>query len=867
MTDINNPTNVIIGDDADELIRLGSVGAAAGFGGNDTIVSAINGVVPGSLIFGNTGNDYLESKGIGDQAFGGKDDDYIVNDTGQGTLSGDLGNDTLYGEEGLYTFFGGDGADYIRADEASSIFVGGDGNDTLSGGEGNDTMAGGDGNDWAKSGPEGQSFLFGNSGNDTLISQTTEANGDPDSVFAGRGDDYAYVSGSSIVDNPILVGDLGNDSLLVNGTSVDGAILAGDVDPSGQISGTDVGNDYLFVNGGNDHQLAGNAGNDTLELGAAGSNVTLAGGQGNDFLVGTANGEGLRAFGDRGDDYLYFSASSAQLWGDNPNATEFGDDTVIGVGGQITLAGDNSNAGTDGGNDFLRASGAGNNVLLGFAGNDTIDASASGSGDELSGGVGDDYYIFGAGDSIEADTDGINTYIGSGALDVTVTVQPTDSFGGDANFKIAGDQSNVRAIDSGGIISGDSPDLLTIGSANGLTNSGGGDDTLNVGNVTGSVNGGDGNDIISVTGTDGVAAGGQVDGGLGDDSIVAEVVAGSAVGGGGADTLALDSLTSSAVVTGGDGNDVFTIGTADAGASVDAGAGDEVLVVGGVGTVADPLSGAGVSLSGGAGDDTVAAATSATGTTGANSFLQGGDGNDFLQGQANGGDTLSGGGGNDTLFGGIATNSNIGVGTTTQFNFNNWNGDSLSGGAGADIFLFTDINQTGSTGQTLATVPAGSNAGQFGGLDATVQNILVYGGTNVGGTVNSAANVDTITGFSSTEDRLFFSTGGSFGQTTAGTLTNDFFSGTTDFSGLAGGTANTVPTVVGEGAGTTFFAAGTNIGAGDFFYDTTNGGLYTFYNTGGATRFALVSVLEGAPTLAAGDIQFGTPGASGFVTL
>ncbi|WP_017659497.1 beta strand repeat-containing protein [Baaleninema simplex] len=776
MTDINNPSNVIIGDDADELIRLQGTGAAAGFGGNDTIVSAINGVAPGSLIFGNTGDDYLESKGVGDSVFGGKDDDYAINDTGQALMSGDLGNDTLWGEEGLYTLFGGAGNDYLYSEEAESILLGEDDDDTLAGGEGADTFAGGEGDDYVKAGPEGASFLFGNEGGDYLLSETSDENGDADSLYGGQGNDTAVVGGSSVADNPLLVGDLGDDSLIVE-ANISGAILGGDISPDGQIAGTDVGDDYLYVAAGSDHGLAGNGGDDRLVLGAAvGANVTLQGGQGNDSLTGTA-GAGLQTFGDLGDDYLYLVANGAELWGDNPDATECNSDTIIGVGGNNTLVGDSDVAGSDTSDsgDLLMTMAGSNNLLIGGCGDDTLDASASGPGDTLVGGAGDDYYVFGAGAVIAQDTLGINTYIGSGALDVTVTVQAQDSFGGDANFFIPGDNSNVRSIASGGIISGDAPDLLTIGSANGVTDSGGGDDTLNVGNVTGSVSGGDGNDIINVVGTDPTV--GPIDGGLGDDSIAAQTVAGSVTGGEGADTLDFDSLQGGAVVSGGDGNDIFNIGTVDAGASISAGAGNEVISIGGLGTVAGE-----VSVAGDAGDDTLGLSSGATdniGTTSPTLNLSGGEGNDVLQGRQFGGDILSGGAGNDQLYGGTgmtaATRANVialdgSVSATEAVNYGD--GDQLTGGAGADRFVILSLQETGNVletalddnyvGNPALVEGAGEEFLAASGPLAVAENFIVGTtgeyvtevGTTPGapnldaGYFTSGFNVDTLTDFS-----------------------------------------------------------------------------------------------------------------------
>lgn len=852
-TDVNNPINVIIGDEEDELIRGQGTGAFAGFGGDDTLVSALNPAAPGSTLFGNTGDDYIESRGIGDSAFGGKNDDTISNDSGQAYQSGDLGDDVIYTEEGGATLVGGDGDDSLRAEEAENVFDGGAGNDTMVGGEGNDLFAGGEGNDSIVGGPEGNNIMLGNEGEDELTSTTTDD--DADAMFGGKGNDEITVAGSSTADSPTLSGDLGDDELTVAGSGVDGALLIGD----GENAGTDAGADTLSVAGGNEHTLTGNGGDDSLNVAGAGSDIQMFGGDGDDSLTGTA-GDDLLAYGDLGDDYLNITANGAQLWGDNPDdSLNLGADTVIGVGVQNTLAGDNDNAGSSGGDDYLMTMGepgvAGSNLLLGFAGDDTLFAGTGdiNLGETLIGGEGNDLYLFGQDDFIPQDTLGINTYIGNGAgSSVTVTVQPQDSIAGDATFFIPGDNSNVRSIAEGGLITGDAADLLTIGSASGVTDSGGGNDTLNLGPdaASGDISAGAGNDVINSTGTDGIT--GSVDLGAGDDTLTAESVSGSASGSAGNDLFDVETLSGG--LNGDAGNDTLDVGTALGGASANGGEGADSVVAGALGTT----DGA-VTFTGGGGNDTLGLAgttpAAAGGTTDSETrlILDGGAGNDFLQGGAFR-DSLSGGPGDDILFGGFGDPLNAGpsgasVGTTgsaaaaeSQEHF--YDGDELVGGAGVDRFLFTSPNQTGS-------IAAGYDAGSLGtGLEGFADGLVISpegefinstGSTGAEGStgyLNPVLNVDTLTGFAVGQDRIILDAD-AFGEDVGTALVSTFSYGTL---------------IANFDQGSNYAAAFPNNFAGtgnsNFYYDSQSGGLYFDFDDGSTgTGVFLVAVLPENLTL------------------
>ncbi len=232
-TILENPDNLLLGDEGDNLLEGTTVGVIDGLEGDDTILGVLNANEPSSTLFGNAGDDYIRSRGLGDIAFGDPGDDTLVNENGQGLMFGNPGNDYLISRESGATLFGGsdmedspdDGDNILISEGGENILVGGGGSDTLVGVVGGDTIAGRGGNDNITGGPEGNNFLFGNTGLDSLLSLSIER---PDSLYGGQDDDQVAVGSDSTADNPILGGGLGSDSLAVQGSQVDGAILIGD---------------------------------------------------------------------------------------------------------------------------------------------------------------------------------------------------------------------------------------------------------------------------------------------------------------------------------------------------------------------------------------------------------------------------------------------------------------------------------------------------------------------------------------------------------------------------------------------------------------------------------------------------------------
>ena len=874
-------TVLFIGTDGNDNFTGTGVGQIFGLEGDDTLTSALNPVSPGSELFGNSGSDYLESEGIGDTARGGQDDDYLINTSGQAWLFGDLGDDTIYGEESQYTLFGGAGADYILATEEQNLIFGDlrddfsirtdgsdtvPGNDTIVGLDGEDTILGGGGNDYIVGGPNGESQLFGNQGEDSLY-----AGGDADSLQGGQGSDYLLSgSGATNLDNLFIAGNLGQDSIVhLNGG--DNGIFGGDI----EFGTTESDNsDYLYVADGAGHQIFGNLGDDTLSYGGAGSdaNVSLFGGQGGDAISATGGATGLYISGDKGQDYLDVAATSSTLiggggtWSDTINLISGDNNMLMGA------------SGSDASDDFLMVGSGVGNTLAGGEGNDYL---MSNGGNVLDGAAGDDTYIFGAGDTVVEDTDGNNVYFGlAGADAVEVTLQAGDTVlnGASGQFTFSGDDSQVAFIGTGGAITGDSKDLVSITTASSNTETNDGNDTIQVGmlGTGGNIDAGAGDDILNFTGT--VNMGGAVFAGSGNDSINLMALEGGSVGGGdGEDTLTLGSIDG-AEVDGGAGDDtinVDTLGASNA-TTLGGGEGEDTITVGMVG------SGGGV-LSGGGGNDILLSGV-AMGTDSGSVTLSGGEGNDFLRGLEYGGDSLEGGAGDDVIYGGSGANpftagfpmtgsteyANA-INDAAQGNIGLFDGDTLTGGAGNDIFIVGGENETGIHFLTLDSLTK-ETANSALGTDINSPNLdgfLPRGGTGEAAFATGAYAVDTITDFVSGQDTLVLFEDAAFGSFDLGETGSQFSTFTSGLSAPAG----VINAALGTGnVDATGFGVGTDLGLftdpGDILYDQSTGGVYLGLGSGGGgSQAVLVSVVDPTTsTFGEGDLIFGAPNQTGGIT-
>ena len=190
----------------DLSLKIQVLGSTAGRAGSD-------------LIFGGTGNDYVEGNGKGDIIFGGRGDDTLLGNRGHDIIFGGFGDDTIRGNSHADALFGGFGDDDIQGNGGSDLILGGVGDDTLYG----DTPGGDDDADDPSTrfqsfgyfenpyapghdlifGNAGDDYIDGNQGNDWLFGDTPFnliRNGSFERYYR----DSDYVGGSGEVDGPTI---------------------------------------------------------------------------------------------------------------------------------------------------------------------------------------------------------------------------------------------------------------------------------------------------------------------------------------------------------------------------------------------------------------------------------------------------------------------------------------------------------------------------------------------------------------------------------------------------------------------------------------------------------------------------------------
>lgn len=559
-------------------------------------------------------------------------------------------------------------------------------------GFGPDTVYGRDGADTITSNTQGGSVIYGDAGNDSLISK-----GPKDTLYGGPDEDVLRSQQTPVY----LDGQEGADTLIAQAT----ATLHGG-----------AGEDYVQGTG-QGNSLFGDAASDSLIGGAVGTD-TLYGGKGNDVLgFFTANGgvnvPGFTALspvlgsgnqgsnflrGDIGDDSLYAINQRDSLYGGKDN------DTLLGAGSYSYLSGDD-----------------GNDAVL-YNQNTTINAAGSTAlltyeKVTLIGGAGDDSIIGPIGPIT-----GSKNLIAGDAIDGTTPVGTTPGItGGNDTLTTYGKQDTVLGgagndrIESLTLQEGVNSDFVPL-STDGYF----GKNFLD---------GGEGNDtIIAASTTDTML------GGAGDDSLTGSFT--QATGGDGNDTIdgIGNNSTSPATLDGGNGNDKLIGGTAILN-DFKGGAGNDTIFYG---TIEDKITG---DLSG---DDYISATSVSfdsgnttalviVDNTGNNFFLGsstvdsivGGAGNDFMFGDAeadtllgaDGNNTLAGGAGDDNIVGGSGNDSIIGLSGS----------DKMTGGAGSDSFVYF------STGDGAFASSTNTNPDFIGDFDPTADKLLInYTGFGIG---------------------------------------------------------------------------------------------------------------------------------------
>ncbi|MEC4890327.1 MAG: calcium-binding protein [Nitrospira sp.] len=202
----------LIGDYSNIFFALGGSDLLDGGDGADTLVGGMG----NDTLYGGADGDVLRGDNesvIGAGSDGG--DDFLDGEAGDDNLSGGAGNDVLLGGLGDDSLYGEDGSDYLDGGAGVDILDGGAGFDTIHGGSGNDRLLAGGGT--IGSSGEAQAFFAAAIGSEPLaegaaVAVTAESAG-MDQLFGDAGDDY-LISGAESLDtgNSLLVGGRGDDT-------------------------------------------------------------------------------------------------------------------------------------------------------------------------------------------------------------------------------------------------------------------------------------------------------------------------------------------------------------------------------------------------------------------------------------------------------------------------------------------------------------------------------------------------------------------------------------------------------------------------------------------------------------------------------
>jgi Ca2+-binding RTX toxin-like protein len=393
------------------------------------------------------------------------------------SITGLGGDDSIYAWDGNDTLYGGSGNDMIYSGADDDLAYGGDGDDTVQGGAGDDSLYGGAGADWMVvnfASDAGSATAYGGAGNDEVMF----FGGAGGRAYGGTGLDILQLQA---VDENALTVDLAHQTLDGHGSYVgvtyagfealdiishsgNDVILAGEANDRISVG---VGDNLVEAGGGDDlvtysthgaSTLDGGAGQDTLQVDAAGSSLYfifdhfdggLDDGQGS-VITGF---EAYVATGSIFDDIAVFDAGNDRFTG------YAGADTAFGYDGRDALFGMAGNDSLDGG--------AGRDRLFGGADNDTLIGGSE--GDFLGGGKGDDLLDGGTGDDRFRFLEGNDTATGGAGQDWFLFTHPTHGVATITDFATGIDQ--LRFTGSylpGGLAAGAlDPALLSVGAATG----------------------------------------------------------------------------------------------------------------------------------------------------------------------------------------------------------------------------------------------------------------------------------------------------------------------------------------------------------------------------------------------------------------
>lgn len=444
-----------------------------GDGGNNVL----NGTPSADEIFGYGGNDTLLGRSGADTLHGGSGDDVLDGGGGRDVMDGGSGDDTVtYANfarvwvnlaTGVVNFYG----EPLPSEQLISIegAIGGAGNDTLIGSNSRNVLHGGAGSDLLDGGI-GADALFGDDGRDGLYggygSDTLDGGAGSDGLYGDSQDTDEFGGYFDGVPNAVVIALQKPDTvsyaletaaltLVLHPFSPGTATLAGS---------NDVDSLYGFQNavgGDGADSITGNS-EDNLLVGSRG-NDTLRGGDGDDTLVGNAGTD--RMMGGAGSDWVDYSENTNAL---RLNlATQFV--SFPGTPWSSESFSSIENATTGSGNDTLFGNGAAN-ILDGGLG-----------ADRISGGAGSDtvsYRSHAGAVSVDL-AGGIGTVVATGVRDTFNSIE--NATGGAGN-------DVLRAAAAGSVLDG--------GAGNDTLTGASGSDTFHLTAGSDVIQGGAGSDTV-----------------------------------------------------------------------------------------------------------------------------------------------------------------------------------------------------------------------------------------------------------------------------------------------------------------------------------------------------------------------------------
>jgi Ca2+-binding RTX toxin-like protein len=446
-------------------VTLGGTGngtASDGLGGTDTLVnieavrgSDFNDTLTGSdsaafeSFEGRAGNDVIDGKAGTDRIDFATSTAGVVVNLATGTASdGWGGTDTFTNIENVRG--SRDFADSITGSTGANRLEGNGGDDSLSGGLGDDTLDGGSGADWAQYAGSASAVTVnlatasatGGAGTDSLLNIENVGGSSFNDSLTGDANNNVLQGGAG---NDTLAGGAGNDTADYSGAATTAGVavnLATQTATGG--GGTDTLSSIENASGGSfSDTMTGSAGANVLEGG--GGNDSIAGGLGADSLFGGLGGDILQ--GGEGGDFLRGGAGGDVINGGvvvdriyytDGNSLSYSDSTAAVNVNLSGITGDGSvGAGAVqdgmGGNDTV------SNVqfIVGSQFNDTVLGSSALIFEQIEGGAGNDKLNGGAQIDALNQTDSNRVNYASASEGVQVDLAAGIASGGAGNDTLA----------------------------------------------------------------------------------------------------------------------------------------------------------------------------------------------------------------------------------------------------------------------------------------------------------------------------------------------------------------------------------------------------------------------------------------------